>query len=65
MQALLPSKTSVAVYQPTWRYILKELKLTKHYGEMFTICMQRHSHVNDGLGLSQLSIQRGDLCADS
>lgn len=65
IQALLPSETSVAIYQPTWRYISKELKLNKHYGERFTIYMQRLSHVNDGLGLSQLSIQSGDLCADS
>lgn len=65
IQALLPFETSVAIYQPTWRYISKELKLNKHYGESCTIYMQRLNHVNDRLGLLQLSIQHGDLCADS
>jgi hypothetical protein len=62
---LLPSETSVAIYQPTWHYISKEMKLNKHHGESCTIYMQHLTLVNDGPGLSQLSIQRGYLCADS
>lgn len=41
------------------------LKLNKHYGENRTTNILRFTHVNDGLGSSQSSVQRGDLCAYS
>jgi hypothetical protein len=65
IQALLPFETSIAIHQPTWRYMLKELKRNKHFGENCTIYVQCLTHVIDRLLLSQSSIQRGDLCAES